>query len=225
MRTKKPFRSPNAALWASFLALGTPFGQASAQTTFQYADDDGSGYTESSLAQYDARVTWGNAFRATDPWTTIGAVDVSFARDIGAGKAIQIGIWDDPTNDGDPRDAVLVGRTDHVVSAPTGPEEFLRFDVSPVEVSGWFFVGIIADLAQGEVAMRQDLTTVGDHSWRFDNPTGTDNFDLADAGYSAKLGDFGFGTWMVRAIAVPSPAGAGLIGFGLAASARRRRSA
>jgi len=222
MRSKNQPPPTTTALWASLAALLAAATPALADPVFEYALDDGSGYTESSLAQYDARVTWGNAFLAADPWTTITAVRVGFARDIGAGKAIQIGVWDDPTNDGDPRDALLVGLTSHVVTGPTGPEEFGTFSVDPTAVSGWFFVGVIADLAQGEAAMRQDLSTLGDHSWRFDNPTGTDNFDLGDAGYSARLGDFGFGTWMVRAVSVPSPGPAALLGIGLLAVRRRR---
>jgi len=195
---------------------------ARAGPTFEYALDDGSGYTESSLAQYDARVTWGNSFLAADPWTTVTAVRVSFGRDVMAGKTIQIGVWDDPTPDGDPADAVLVSLTDHVVPGTTGPEEFLSFAIDPTHVSGGFFVGVIADLALGEVAMRQDLSTLGTTSWRFDNPIGEDHFDLGSAGYSARLGDFGFGTWMVRAVAVPSPGGAALLGVGMLMARRRR---
>lgn len=223
MATKNKPRTPRPALWATLVALAAS--PAAAGPTFEYALDDGSGYTESSLSQYDARVTWGNSFVAADPWTTITAVRVSFARDIMAGKAIRIGVWDDPTPDGDPADAVLRSLTDHVVPDATGPEEFLSFSVEPTRVGGGFFVGVIADLALGEVAMRQDLSTLGTRSWRFDNPIGEDNFDLGSAGYSARLGDFGFGTWMVRAVAVPSPAGLGLLALGITAAGRRRRSA
>ncbi|MFT5424991.1 MAG: hypothetical protein ACI89L_002794 [Phycisphaerales bacterium] len=222
MQRKSHSPTTIAPLWASLAAL-IAAAPAAANPTFEYAHDDGSGFTEASLAQYDARVTWGNAFLATDPWTTITAVQVSFARDIGAGKPIQIGLWDDPTNDGDPSDAVLVTLADHVVPGPTGPEQFLSFAVDPTQVSGWFFVGVIADLAQGEAAMRQDFSTLGTHSWRFDNPTGVDNFDLGDAGYGGNLGDFGLGTWMVRAVAVPSPGCAALLGLGLLTTRRRRQ--
>lgn len=221
MPSKNPRRTPRPALWASLAPLLAP-PTALAGPTFEYALDDGSGYAESALARYDARVTWGNSFLAADPWTTLTGVRVSFARDVMAGKTIQIGVWDDPTPDGDPADAVLVSLASHVVPGSTGPEEFLSFSIDPTRVSGGFFVGVIADLALGEVAMRQDFSTLGTTSWRFDNPIGKDNFDLGSAGYSARPGDFGFGTWMVRAVAVPSPAGAALLGVGLVMTRRRR---
>ncbi|MFG0305024.1 MAG: hypothetical protein ACF8Q5_02280 [Phycisphaerales bacterium JB040] len=207
-----------AAVWAGCAAP-----VLLAQPSFEYAHDDGSGYTESSLAQYDARVTWGNAFRARDPWTTIARARVSFASDVGAGKAVRIGVWDLDTSD--PTTGVLVSLTDLVVPAPTGPEDFHTFELRPAEVSGWFFVGVIADLAIGERAMRQDFSTLGTRSWRFDNPVGEDNFDLGSAGYGGRLGDFGLGTWMVRAVAVPAPATVGVLGLGCLSARRRRLSA
>lgn len=191
---------------------------------FEYAADDGTGFTESSLSAYDARVTWGNYFYATDPFSTITTIRVSFARDVMAGKAIQVGVWNDPDDDGDPRNATLIGLANHVVAGPTGPTDFADFAIDPAQVSGGFFVAAIADLDRDEVALRQDFTTPGATSWRFDNGVGEDNFDLGSAGFGGRLADFGLGTWMVRAVGVPNPGTAvTLLGCSAFAFRRRRR--
>jgi|GEM_PF-3414546 len=218
MTTPETPTPTRAAVWA--LCLIAP--GAGAQPTYEYAHDDGTGYTESSLAQYDARVTWGNAFLARDPWTTLSRAKISFASDVGAGKDVQIGVWDLQTSD--PTTGTLVSLTDVVVPGPTGPETFQTFQLDPARVSGWFFVGVIADLVIDEQAMRQDFSTLGTHSWRFDNAVGVDNFDLGSAGFGGRLGDFGLGTWMVRGVAVPPPSGGVLLALGLLC-ARRRLSA
>ena len=211
------FAAPMLAL-ATAASLSDP---AIAQSSREYALDDGTGFTESSLAQYDARVTWGNVFRADDKFSTISAVRVSFGSDTQQGQAFQIGIWD--TRTADPTTGTLVGLSDHTINGPFGPESFLEVTIPQADVSGWFFVGIIIDLAQDEQGMRQDFSTRGTHSWRFDNGIGEDNFDLASAGFGGNLGDFGLGTWMVRAVAVPSPSAAAVLALGCACGARRRR--
>jgi hypothetical protein len=189
-----------------------------------YAADDGSGFTESSLATYSARVTWGNAFAVTPGCEWISAARVSFGRSVTPGRQIQIGLWHDPNADLDPRDATLVSLTTHTVTDPGGPETFADYAFTPVQVSGSFFIAVIADLAQGEPAMRMDFSTLGRSSWRFDNPIGMDNLDLATAGFGGRLSDFGLGTWMVRAVAVPAPAALALVPAALVPFTRRRRS-
>ncbi len=203
---------------------------ASAVGQVQYVLDDGVAETESSLSAFSAQTIWGNVFEAQPGGELITEVSVVFGSAIAPGRAIRVGIWNDPNNDGDMLDGELLSVTDHVVQQGfVDSSTFEAFSVPSVAVSGNFFAAIIADIDQGEAAFRQDFNLIngpvntGFESWTFYDPIGSGNTDLGASLGPNNNGDFGVGTWAVRATGIPAPGVVALIGLAGVGAARRRR--
>jgi hypothetical protein len=196
-------------------------GSVSAQS-FTYAAEDG-GNTDSSLSQFDANATWGNYFTVEPGFGRISAIEVAFATGFaGAGRAVELLVYDDPDDDGDPTNAILVSQTSAgAILTPDG--EPARYAVDAVDVTGGFFVAINMDAFQGEQVFRQDFFEPGDSSWTFYNPAGAVQTDLGSSLFIGNNQGFGLGTWVVRAVGVPSPAASvALVGAGVFGARRRR---
>lgn len=196
----------------------------------EYVLDDGVAETESSLSAFDAQVIWGNVFEAQPGAETITDVSVVFGSAVTAGRAVRVGVWNDPNNDGNILDAELLSVTDHIVQTGfVDAETFESFDVGGVDVSGTFFVGVIIDGLQGEAIFRQDFNLLsgtpntGFESWTFFDPIGSGNTDLGAALGPNNNGDNGLGTWAVRATGVPAPGAVALVCAAGVAGVRRRR--
>ena len=198
------------------------FGGVAAAQTFTYAAEDG-GNTDSSLSQFAANTTWGNYFTVEPGFGTISAIQVAFAQDFAAaGRSLELLVYDDLNDDGDPTDALLVSRTTAAaVLTPDG--EPTEYAIDTVDVSGGFFVAINMDAQQGESVFRQDFFEPGDSSWTFYSPVGTPQLDLAANLFIGNNIDFGTGTWVVRAVGVPGPGALSALAIAGVAFGRRRR--
>ncbi len=199
------------------------FGQS-----FIYAAEDG-GTSDSSLSQFDANATWGNYFFAQPGFERISAIQVAFARNFAdAGRSVELLVYDDADNDGDPTNATLVSRTTAgaILTADGEPAEYA---INAVDISGGFFIAINMDALQGEPVFRSDFNlldpdfTPSTTSWTFYNPVGTPQLDLGSSLFVGFNGDFGLGTWVVRAVGVPSPGAIGVLGVAGVMVGRRRR--
>jgi hypothetical protein len=191
---------------------------------FEYAADDGSGSINIGPS-FDAEMLWGNYFAAEPGFGTITAVSIAFGS-IEAGRPIDLLVFDDPDDDGDPGNAVLVAQH-AAVTMPGGLNEFIDYAIDPVNVTGGFFIAAKMQVTNADRPARLDPQTISGQSWLyFDDPiTGIDLDDLGGSPFVLNMDDAPFpGTWMVRATAVPGPgAGAGIPGMLLLAGAGGRR--
>lgn len=218
-------------IWgAAGLVVGGAAGWAAGGVgpSFTYAAEDG-GTSDSSLSQFDANATWGNYFTVEPGFGTIAAIEVGLALGfMDAGRAVELLVYDDPDDDGDPTNATLVSRTS-AGAILTPDNEPASYAIDPVEVSGGFFVAINMDGFRGEPIFRSDFNpldpgfTPSTTSWTFYNPVGTPQLDLGSSLFIGFNGDFGLGTWVVRAVGVPSPGALGVLGVAGVMVGRRRR--
>jgi hypothetical protein len=204
-----------------WLVLAAIVPAASAQAQHLYALDDGSGIFNLGPSEFDASMTWGNYFHVQSGADVLTGILVSFSGSLGAGHPVMLAVFDDPDDDGDPRNAVAVALTE-ALSAQTGSTDFARYGIEPVRVSGGFFVAAIMDVKVFQSAARMDESTPGENSWLFFNEDL--NLDLGSSPVIFRMADHPFnGTWMVRAEAVPAPAAAGSCLGGVFMVGRRRR--
>lgn len=182
---------------------------ANAQLTpdpFQYLLDDGAGNFNIGPSSFDANMTWLNTFTAEPGYERIDKVLAAFGpieNDDGVpgSDLVTVAVLNDPNNDGDPADAVLL-------ATGTGtwyqgvPNEFLEFDLDETAVvEGTFFVAVVMDVLERANPARMDPQGqgAGEHSWMFYNPElNLDN--LGDSPYILHMSESPFiGAWMIRA--------------------------
>lgn len=202
---------------------------ASAQT---YVWDDGS--LDNSIGfGAPTNIIWLSAFQISGLNSVIQSVEVAWqdsANTVAVGQAYNVHIWSDPTNDGDPTDAVLENSvaSNVTVVSPVGGGTFETVNIVEALAGGagtWFFVGLetaAAGTALFPAAI--DLTAPhSNHAWIGTNP---DPNNLAGILHLATAAPQLNGDWMIRAnaSAVPEPGTFIAIGIGLAALALRRRS-
>lgn len=171
---------------------------------FQY--DDGS--TENGLGlTAGGQMAWIHYFDAAPGGSVISHVDAAVGSAGGsnppAGGALTVYVWDDPNNDGNPSDAVLLGTGSGVVTAP-GTDTIVQYDLdAAVNVTGRFFVGAMTQHTAGTFPGPLDegqssngrAWVVGDTGSNFD-PTDLNNNDVAPV----ELDAIGFGAvWLLRA--------------------------
>ncbi|MFK7758854.1 MAG: GC-type dockerin domain-anchored protein [Phycisphaerales bacterium] len=170
----------------------------------EYAHDDGSGTFTIGPSQFDANMIWMNSFDAQAGGEIITSVRVSFGdlmdnMGMMGSDEVRIGILNDPTNDNDPSDAVLIG-TGTGIWQDAGFSEFVDFQVQPTQVDGVFYIAIEMDILQraNPARMDPDSHTAGNRSWLFYH----DGPNLADVGASLfvlRMSDSPFiGAWMIR---------------------------
>jgi len=172
----------------------------------EYLLDDGSGTFTIGPSQFDANMIWMNSFEAVSGGELIERVRVSFGgiednNGMMGSTEVRIGILNDPTDDHDPSDAVLVGSgVGTWVSA--GFSEFLEFEVEPTVVEGVFYIAVEMDILQRANPARMDPDSVsgGAQSWLFYH----DGMNLDDVGSSLfvlRMSDSPFlGAWMIRGV-------------------------
>lgn len=142
-----------AACWAS--------GARASDAVLQYALDDGTGNFTIGPSQFDANMTWLNTFQAEPGFDWITEVSVSFGdiadNDGNSGSdMVTVAVLEDPNNDGDPSDAVLLG-TGTGVWTDQASNVFLPFVLdAPVQVEGTFFVAVMMDVLERANPARMD---------------------------------------------------------------------
>jgi len=118
----------------------------------------------------------------------------------GNGTACEVFVWDDPTNDGDPSDCVLLTREPTTVqNVDTDIMNVVTLS-TPVTVSGVFFVGCVLTHSTGQYVMPTDETTTyvwGDAFYCGTNTAGAfDPYNLvANPAPPAEIGNY----WCLRA--------------------------
>ncbi len=112
-----------------------------------YQLDDG---TQEDQIGSGGQIAWMNKFTATSGCTVIRGIDVAFGGaviQVPNGSLAKICVWEDPNDDGNPSDAILLAaQTVVVANANTGILTSYQL-TTPVSVSGVFFVGAAYDNA------------------------------------------------------------------------------
>ncbi|MHC5001649.1 MAG: hypothetical protein ACYTJ0_00860 [Planctomycetota bacterium] len=171
----------------------------------EYAVDDGTGENGLGLLN-GGLLVWANAFQATAGCTEISTVRVAWYSTGGVftpNAAAKVFVYDDPDDDGNPDDAVLLAITD-VTTASEGTDNFVDYAIGPVTVSGTFFVGASMAHPASEFPARYDSSsTSAMSSWIGINPTdGDDPLGSTTPIPADDLPNPDFaGNYMVRAIA------------------------
>ena len=107
-----------------------------------YSADDGGLETALGLGS-GGGFGWFNRFDATAGCDIITAIEVVWGGPVqppANGMAARVHLWEDPNDDGDPADAVLIADVPVVVTA-AGTGAFVTHAIPPTRVSGAFFVG------------------------------------------------------------------------------------
>ena len=194
---------------AALLSASTALAQC------DYRLDDGSGGFTIGPSEFDAVVTWGNAFDTKPGCGWLTEVGVSFPGNLPVGTPITVLVYADPDGDGDPTNATLLSAASHT-SVATSTTTFATYPIRPtaVDLAG-FFVAIAAFVPQRQAVARMDQDTLGTQSWLFYD--GDLLVDLGAAPFILRMADSPFnGTWMVRAVAEPAGCTADLDGDGSA---------
>jgi len=189
------------------LALGVSVAvssQANAQPV-DYILDTGVGTFNIGPSQFDANMTWLNSFDTVEGGESITSVSVSFgdiadnSGNVGSDQ-LTIAILNDPNNDHDPADAVLLSTTQSQW-VDTGFGEFVHYPIEPTTVDGVFFVAVMMDVLQqaNPASMDPNSPSAGAQSWLFYNPK-PNLEDLGSSPFILRMGDSPFvGAWMIRA--------------------------
>jgi hypothetical protein len=180
-----------------------------------YKLDDGSGAFNIGPSQFDAQMLWGNYFDAAPGCEVIDRVAVSFSGSVPLGQTVTLAVFDDPDDDLDPSDAVPLSQVSGL-TVSAAPNTLIEYDVPDVRVSGGFFVAAMMNLQMRQVAARMDNSTNAGRSWLFfDSQINLGNLGGSPLFYNMASSPFP-GTWMVRAVGVPEPAGVLLVGVAAA---------
>lgn len=167
-----------------------------------YVVDDGSSENEVGLIE-GGDIAWLNRFTASNNGEVISAVAVSYGV-VPEGTMVEIYVWDDPNNDGNPADGQVIGFETSVVASPNS-DEFIVVDIFDtfVGTAGTnFFAGVlIRNTAAGDFPAAIDQTSDEGQSWLAAGSGGVDVTNLGGSGLFGQPAQFGLaGNFLVRAI-------------------------
>ncbi|MHC4990372.1 MAG: hypothetical protein ACYTGC_05270 [Planctomycetota bacterium] len=168
----------------------------------EYALDDDIGENGTGLVA-GGTLVWANAFQAQEGCEEIGTVRVAwFSGAFTPGLQAKVFVYDDPDNDGNPDDAVLLAITD-VAVANEDTDIYNDYPIGPVTVQGDFFVGASIIHPPNQFPARFDETPPSlMQSWLALNPTDAD--DPLGSTTPLLSDDVGSGgNYMVRAVGLP----------------------
>lgn len=169
-----------------------------------YTIDDGSEETNLGF-NADFELMWMNAFQTVGGAEVITSISSAVANAPASGLPARYLLYEDPNDDGDPSDAVLLAETSAVLVNP-GTNEFTTASISPTRVSGVFFIAVLVQEDDGASAFPgplDDSSPSQQASWVIGN-SGIGGFN-ADTLTSNSFGpfvldDIGFpGNWLLRA--------------------------
>jgi hypothetical protein len=167
----------------------------------------------------NVKAIWFDQFKTVKGGEAISSVQIAFGTPANStpakqlnGKAIIVGIWSDPNNDGDPTDAVLIGSVKGKISSANTDTLVTYTFATPVFVGPKgtsFFVGDVTPaFSKSELFFQGiDETTPQGHSWVAAQANGG-KLNVKRIGKNDTVGtidSFGLpGNWLIRATGVPS---------------------
>jgi MYXO-CTERM domain-containing protein len=211
--------------FASAVALaGLGLSVSPVAAAVEYKYDDGSANVRTTTT-FAAEMLWGNLYQAQPGGTVINQIGVGFGR-LATGTPIRLWVFDDPNDDWDPTDAVLLSQST-ALSGTASIAVINLYNIAPVTVSGVFFVAVSAFTDGGINAvparLDPDGAAVASRSWLFAASNINPNA-LGDSPFIRTMAqNVPQGTFVVRATGVPTPASAGLLALAGLAAVRRRR--
>ncbi len=214
-----------------------------------YRLDDGAGEQNIGVTGGAANksTAWLNRFVVVPGMEKITEISVAFG-DIPTNNLVEVLLWGDFNNDGDPSDAFVLSATPGMITNPnllSSTNVFQTFDIPDVQlpIGAVFYAGaIVSNYAQGRKPARIDNDGTdsipnylpNSHSFiasqtsagvPFLDPNNLSAAQLPIAPVATALGQDG--TWLVRVHSVPEPSGglliAGLLSFFACISRRRRQ--
>jgi hypothetical protein len=184
---------------------GDPTSPTPSESVYQV--DDGS--TENGLGLTNGGdFMWLNAFQVVEGAGTITQISSTFGWTGGSGipegKEVTYLVYEDPNDDGNPNDAVLLTEVDAEVQDPH-TDTFVEVGVPPTDVEGTFFIAALyPEHAAGTFpAPMDESSTFQGVSWAVGNTTpgafNKDDLTANDVGPD-NMGDIGFpANWLLRA--------------------------
>lgn len=180
--------------------------------------DDGSSENSVALTNGGA-MGWMTGFGTVAQSTTVNSVQTCFGTPLFPGfipqGSVTVAVWDDPNDDGDPTDCVLVAQvTGTMALTSIDTDVFQTFTLSsPVTVNGIFFVGAVVTTAAGQYVAPLDQSGGGSvcsagPQFFFGDASGTANLtNLAQNGFppSAIAGQGLPGNWLLRVGCATNP--------------------
>lgn len=167
-----------APITLAALAAATFTSSAVAQT---YTYDDGT--TENAI-NYDniAEIGFMHGFDSGAAGDSIQAISVAIGTALAPvggldGRMTRVAIWDDPTNDGDPIDAVLLFASASFPATMTNSDQKVAIPLPvAVAVTGTFYIGALVETVAGEfpVGLDQTSPTAGALTFAFGDATAID---------------------------------------------------
>ena len=145
------------------LARSTPSGSGGGYLNTGYQVDDGSAENLISFGAVSDYV-WIQRFTAVGGADTITKVLSTFGFPYqpgftpGPGSPVRVFVWDDPNDDGDPTDGVLVSTATGVITNVDN-NVFDSFPVPPAHVTNVFFIGCSVGLMPGQFAAPLDTSS------------------------------------------------------------------
>ncbi|MEM9373348.1 MAG: GC-type dockerin domain-anchored protein [Planctomycetota bacterium] len=194
------------ALASIVILSGLVVATRASDAVIDYTLDDGAGNFTIGPSEFDANMTWLNTFEAEPGFESIFEVAVSFG-DLSDNTgntgpdSVTVAVLEDPNDDGDPSDAVLLS-TGVGVWTDQASNVFLSITLdAPARVEGTFFVAVMMDVIQRANPARMDPQGqgAGSLSWLFYNPEPNLD-DLGSSPFVLRMSDSPFlGAWMIRA--------------------------
>ena len=153
---------------------------------------------------------WANQFTAAAGGELITKIQVAFGSSatpsgVTIGDTYSVHVWEDPDDDGNPADLILVSSEVTTISEPPDANLFDEILLStPAAVSGSFFVGAIISHTTGQKPAAFDQTTAAGLSWLAGGTSGSidpANVQGTATGISPTLVDeYSPGNWLIRAV-------------------------
>lgn len=170
-----------------------------------YSIDDGVSELSIGLTA-GGEVLWLQGYDAIGGSDVISGVSAAFGTPLfpglTPGQAGNVCVWDDPTNDFNPSDAVLLF-SGPIVAANEDTDILNAYPIPDVAVNGVFFVGVSMDNLAGDFPATQDTSEMSNgRAWIAGGATGT--LDLVDLTNNdipvSDVDTFGlFGIWLLDA--------------------------